>query len=67
MILVVGGSLLTLDLLDSPVGWEPDDLMEGRGDCPNIVDPRSSKDKIVGRWTNQHNKGHMEVYPTGVD
>ena len=39
--------MLAFDLLDSLLGWEPNNLMEGRGDCLCVVDPRSSKENVV--------------------
>ena len=63
----MGGSLLTSDLLDSLLGWEPDNLMKGGGDYPHVVDPRSSNDNIIGGWAIQCHEGYMEVYPIDID
>ena len=41
--------------------------MEGRGDCPHVVDPRSAKDHIVGRGAVEHYEGDMEVDSGCVD
>ena len=39
MIAIVGYTLLTLDLFDSLLGGEYDELMEGRWNCPHLMDP----------------------------
>ena len=42
--------MFTLNFLESPLGREPDDLVEGKGDYPYAMNPRSAKDRVVGRW-----------------
>ena len=53
--------MLALDFLDPPCCGEPDDLVEGGGECPHVVDPWSAEDHIVGRGAVEHNEGDMEV------
>ena len=47
-IAVVGNVLFTLDLFDSLLGREPNDLVEGEGDCPHAMNTWLSKDDVVG-------------------
>ena len=67
MIAIAIGPLLTSIFFDTPLDWEPDALMKGGGDYPHVMDPRLSKDDVVGSWAVQHTKGYMEVHSIDVD
>ena len=53
--------MLALDFFDTPCCGESDDLVEGGGDCPHVVDPRSTEDHIVSLGAVEHYEGDMEV------
>ena len=60
-------ALFTLDLFDSPLGREPDDLVEGGGDYPHAMNPWLSKGDILGWWAVKYCKDHIELHRTGID
>ena len=59
--------MLTSNLLDSLLGREVDDLVEGGWDYPHAMDPQSPEDDVVGRKAVEHHDSYVEVHPTSVD
>ena len=47
VIAFTGNTLFTFDLLDNSPGGKSDNLVEGRGECPHLMDQWSAKDHIV--------------------